>query len=435
MNDILIPYLKGAFELSYFQANLVQFAFFSAYFIGSLIYFLVSLKIGDPIQKIGYKNGIILGLIIASIGGFLFYPAAGYASFPFFLSALFVLGLGFTMLQISANPYVAILGDPATASSRLNLSQGFNSLGTTFAPLIGGYLIFSYFNDSTNTTEAVKTPYLIFAAALMLIALLIYVTKLPVVISQKKSISERSVLKFKHLNLGMIAIFMYVGGEVAIGSNLISYLSLDNIAGLDEASASTFLAFYWGGLMIGRFLGAISLSKISNPAKKYCFMFISAIVTMIILYIAINIKENDFEAINFAYFAILVVLSFLAFILGQSVSNRTLLIFSLFVIGLLLAGVFTNGKPAMWCLLGIGLFNSIMWSNIFTLAIDKLEDYTSQGSSLLVTAIIGGAVFPPLQGLLADNIGVQNSFLLPIIAYFYLAYYGWKGYKPTIINT
>jgi len=256
LNDILIPYLKQAFDLNHTKAMLVQFAFFTSYFVGSLVYFIISVLKGDPINKIGYKKGIIIGLLISGTGALLFYPAAQFQIYGFFLSALFVMGLGFTMLQIAANPYVAILGPQKSASSRLNLAQGFNSLGTTIAPVLGGYLIFTFFKDSTGS-DAVKIPYLIFAFIFFLMAIAIRFTPLPRFTNPDEVAPGFGALGYRQLVFGMIAIFMYVGGEVSIGSMLISYLKLPEIGGLNDAQASVFVAIYWGGQMIGRFLGAV----------------------------------------------------------------------------------------------------------------------------------------------------------------------------------
>lgn len=432
MNDILIPFMKNAFELTHVKAMLVQFSFFGAYFIGSVIYFIISVYKGDPINKIGYKKGIISGLLLSAIGTGLFYPASEMKAYGFFLAALFILGLGFTLLQIAANPYISILGDEKTASSRLNLAQGFNSLGTTIAPLIGGFLIFKYFATSDSSdASSVQVPYLIFTGVFILLALIISLIKLPKFCNSEEIVKGLGALKFRHLKLGMIAIFMYVGAEVSIGSILISFIGLDKISGLSENDASTFVAFYWGGLMIGRFLGAISLSSFNKQTLKYIYMAGSAIIAFFIIYISAYIKSGiSFNSVLFYTLNILV--SYLAFILGKSKANRTLFVFSLLAIAFIATTIFSEGYFAMWMILGVGIFNSIMWSNIFTLSISKLGKYTSQGSSLLIMMIVGGAILPVLQGFLADKIGIQYSFIIPLLAYVYIAYYGLKGHK--IVN-
>ena len=424
MNDVLIPHLRNIFELSYFQSMLIQTAFFGAYFTGSVIYFFISMRAGDPINKIGYKNGIIVGLLISALGSALFYPATLLHLYGFYLVALFVLGLGFTMLQIAANPYVAILGKPETASSRLNLAQGFNSLGTTIGPLIGGTLIFKYFAGNA----AVKIPYLIMAAMLILLAILIKVAKLPKFTQEEKIVKGRGALQYPHLVLGMVAIFVYVGGEVAIGSILINFFGLESIAGMDEDTASGFLSLYWGGLMIGRFSGGIYLSDISNTSKKVSYMVLAALAAFGVIYLA-NYLKTEMAITIILPLLIFIAVAFFLFILGRSLPSRTLYLFASVVIILLIITLLFSGQVAFWAVIGIGLFNSIMWSNIFTLAIDGLGEFTSQGSSLLVMAILGGAVIPPIQGLAADYMGVHASFIVPVFCYVYIFYYGMFGYK------
>ncbi|HEY5123168.1 MAG TPA: sugar MFS transporter [Ignavibacteria bacterium] len=427
LNDVLTPFLKGVFELTHFQANLVQFAFFGAYFIGSLIYFICSITIGDPISKIGYKNGIIGGLVLSAIGCFLFYPSAVYSSFGFFLGALACISFGLTILQIAANPYVALLGKPETASSRLNLAQGFNSFGHTIAPVIGGFLIFKFFLTNENPgANSVKVPYLIFGGAFLLLALFIAFAHLPAFTGSEKIESKPEALKHRNLFWGIFAVFFYVGAEVSIGSNMVAYLKLPDVAGFTDADASKYLAFYWGGAMIGRFMGSISLSE-TKGLRKYISMAGVAVVLFIVIFL---ITKIDFSLVW--YFLIFLVVNYFAFMLGKSLPARTLTIFALFVMALLILGIFTSGKIAMWSMIGIGLFNSIMWSNIFTLAIAGLKKFTSQGSSLLVMMIVGGAILPLMQGLLADAAGVHYSLFIPLLAYLYLLFYGIKGYQVKV---
>jgi len=428
MNDILIPHLKKVFELNYFQAMLVQFAFFGAYFVGSLIYFLISSFKGDPINKIGYKNGIILGIFIAAVGTLLFYPAAEFSSYTFFLLALFILGLGFTMLQIAANPYVAILGEEKTAASRLNLAQALNSVGTTIAPLVGGFLIFTYFANKSGIAEAqaVRVPYLIFTGVLIILGVLIWISRLPEF--SNKSVIEKgaAALRYPQLVFGMIAIFLYVGAEVSVGSILINFIGLPEIAGLKEDSAKEFVSFYWGGLMIGRFMGSISLSNLKKSNKLIFTLTVPFLALLIILYL----KGIDIALI----YSVFLILSLVAFFTGKSLPSRTTFIFSIFAVSLLIVSIFTNGYVSLWTVLGIGIFNSVMWSNIFTLSISGLGKHTTQGSSLLVMSILGGAVLPVIQGAAADAFGVHNSFFVPIISYLYIALYGLILYKPKSVG-
>lgn len=425
LNDILIPKLQEVFTLQHWQAMLIQTAFFGAYFIISLLYFIISVSKGDPIQRIGYKNGIIIGLVVAALGCVLFYPAANYQSYNFFLLALFVLASGITILQIAANPYVAILGPPEGAASRMNLTQALNSLGTTVAPVIGGYLIFETVQtvDTAGSADSVKMPYLALAAALVLIAVLIKVARLPYVAGEGKITPDAGALKYRHLVLGIVCIFMYVGGEVAIGSTLISFFKLPQIAGMDESSAKHYLAFYWGGAMVGRFFGAAALSGSGSKRSKFVII---AIITAVAFLAVFGLYGLNQALIILALIAV----NFGVLLLGGFSPNRTLGYFAAAVIALLLITCFATGSVAMWAVIAIGLFNSIMFPTIFTLAIDGLGIHTSQGSSLLVMAIVGGAIIPPLQGYVADvSNNLQLSFLVPLVCYIYIVYYGFLGYK------
>lgn len=425
MNDILIPKLQNVFTLQHWQAMLIQTAFFGAYFIISLIYFLFSVSKGDPIMKIGYKNGIIIGLIVAAMGCVLFYPAAGLHSYAFFLTALFVLASGITILQIAANPYVAILGPPESSSSRMNMTQALNSLGTTIAPVLGGYLIFEEVTSAAAapTADSVKIPYLGLAAALLLIAGIIRISHLPHVAGEGKIIADAGALKHKHLVLGIICIFAYVGGEVTIGSSLIGFLKLPQIAGFDETQAGYYLAFYWGGAMIGRFFGAVALAQFRNNMYKYLIMGLISIVTFLAVY---GIYDLNLALITLG----IVALNVAVFMLGRFIPHRTLGLFAATVIGLLALTVFSEGQLAMWSVIAIGLFNSIMFPTIFDLAIKGLGEHTGQASSLLVMAIVGGAIIPPLQGAFADiTHDLQLSFIVPMICYVYIAFYGFAGYR------
>ena len=375
LNDVLIPRLKAVFELSYTEAMMVQFCFFFAYFV-------VSLPAGSLVKKIGYKSGIIIGLIIAGIGCACFYPAAAFQSYNYFLAALFVLASGITLLQVAANPYVTVLGNSETASSRLTMTQAFNSLGTTIGPWIGGILILT---SATNAVEnsvtdasSVQMPYLALAGALILMAAIFAILKLPTVDIEDDSAevdpSEGSAWTYSHLVLGALAIFLYVGAEVSIGSFLINFLGEANIAGLEESDAAKYVSFYWGGAMIGRFIGAVAMQFI--PAGKAL-------------------------AFNALAASVLIALA-----------------------------VFTDGQVAMWSILFVGLFNSIMFPTIFSLGLKGLGQHTSQGSGILCLAIVGGAIVPLLQGVLADTYGVQPAFLLAIACYVYIIFYGLKGSVP-----
>ncbi|EMI57575.1 sugar MFS transporter [Rhodopirellula sallentina] len=443
MNDVLIPYLKDSFDLSYFQAGLVQFAFFGAFFFVSLVYYFVSLSSGDPINRIGYKFSIIVALLICGFGCAMFYPAAEFQAYPFFLGALFLLATGVTLLQIAANPYAAILGKPETASSRLNLAQGVNSLGTTIAPIAGGLLLYKVFAaDGEVTIDSIKIPYLIYGSLFVLLAIIVWRSHLPSFTKEDESTSSSlGALRYPHLRFGMIAIFMYVGGEVAIGSYLINFMKHEDIMGLPEATASIYLAYYWGGAMIGRLCGAISLSDIASQSKKYAAMIATAVVVFFVVYFVTAIRLDDgvftmsfMTPSQVAPFFLLIAINFAAFVLGQGNAARALWVFSFSMIVLLCIAAFTGGSLAFWAALGTGLFNSIMWSNIFTLAIKDLRQHTSQGSSLLVMMIVGGAIVPLIMGAAADRIGIQLAFAVPIVNYVYIAFYGLVGHRHVAID-
>ncbi|WP_462160213.1 sugar MFS transporter [Pseudoalteromonas sp. GB56] len=370
LNDILIPYLKGAFDLNYTQAMLVQFCFFSAYFI-------VSLPAGKLVGRVGYQKGMVIGLGIACLGCVLFYPAASNGVYALFLGALFVLASGITILQVAANPYVSALGPAETAPSRLTMTQAFNALGTTVAPFFGSILIFSEGAEVIKgDASATQIPYLMLAGGLLVLAGIFAALKLPHLSNQEVH-SEHvsgSAWQYKHLTLGALGIFLYVGAEVAIGSTLVNFFSQGNIAGMHEAEAAKYISYYWGGAMVGRFIGAAIMQKISGRTVL-AFNAISAFV-------------------------------------------------------LVLAAVFFDGHFAMWAILAVGLCNSVMFPTIFSLALNGLGKHTAQGSGILCLAIVGGAVVPLFQGMLADSIGLQWSFLLPALCYVYIAFYGIKGAQP-----
>ena len=403
--DAFVPRLKEVFELSNFQAGIVQFAFFTAYAV-------FSVPGGSLISKIGYKKGAVVGLTTMSIACLLFYPAAEFRVFGIFLIAMFVLAGGITILQVAANPYVAALGPSETAASRLNLSQALNSLGTTIAPLVSAAFILS--NSVASSEEikamtdsakeiyyageaaAVQTPFLVLAGIIILVAIAFSLAKLPKILEDDddKNGSYKIALKSRHLMLGAIGIFVYVGAEVTIGSYMVNYfLTLDIVelirnsgfmpglaellsgTGIDQATpaqlAGSFVALYWGGAMVGRFLGS-GLQLIIKPSKL-------------------------------------------------------LSIYGLINVGLLLVTMNSSGLLAVWTVLCIGLFNSIMFPTIFTLAIKKLGKHTAQGSGILCTAIVGGAFIPPLFGFFADVWTLQAAFIVPILCYLYISWYGKFG--------
>ncbi len=423
-NDILIPRFKDAFLLDYYHGMLVDLAFFGAYGIGALGYFLISMVRGDPINRIGYKNGVVLGLLVTALGCAAFYPAAVLISYRLFLLALFIIGLGLALVQIAANPYVTILGPERTASSRLNLSQAFNSFGTTIGPIIGGWLVFTVFTrPEAHGAAAVKIPYLGFAVAFVLLAVLFKFAHVPAFTNTTPIPRGLGALRYPHTVLGMVAIFMYVGGEVTIGSHIINFLGTPQVGALPREDASRYLAFYWGGLMIGRFMGAFALSDLRRPLKHALIVLVP-----VAAFVVVTALRGVGEARHYGLFLALLLI---AFFLGESSPQRMLAIFSGVIILLLLTGMRTSGLTAQWAILGVGLFCSVMWSNIFSLAIEGLGPLKSQASSLLVMAILGGAILPPLQGRVADHFNgdIQPSFLVPMIAFAYIAFYGLYGHR------
>jgi MFS transporter, FHS family, L-fucose permease len=386
LNDILVPHLKSIFELSYAKAMLIQFAFFSAYF-------LFSVPWSKIVNTIGYKTTMVVGLLTMAVGAFLFLPAASAVSYPLFLTALLVLAVGITGLQVSANPYVNLLGKPETASSRLDLTQAFNSLGTTIAPKIGGLLILSaaplaieelrqlrpqaLHAYRVQQAASVKMPYTVIGIALLLLAVLIGVSRLPKIEHETSRSGENgkdSIWKHPNLLYGAIGIFSYVGAEVSIGSFLVNYFGLPEIAGLSAKTAAGLVSFYWGGAMIGRFLGA-PLLRHFKPGYLLAICAVAA---------------------------------------GA----------------LVITSMALSGHMAMWTILAVGFFNSIMFPTIFSLGEAELGPLSGTGSGLLNMAIVGGAILPVIQGVIADHAGLHHAFVLPVICYLYILFYALKGSKP-----
>ena len=386
LNDILVPHLRSIFDLSYARVMLIQFSFFSAYF-------LFSIPWSKVVNLIGYQRTMVVGLLTMAFGAFLFLPAASAASYPLFLTALLILAAGITGLQVAANPYVTLLGKPKTASARLDLTQAFNSLGTTIAPKIGGLLILSAAPLAmeqlrqlapqalqayrVHEAASVKMPYTVIGVALVLLAVVIGTFKLPKIETAATSVGQKiddSIWKHPNLFLGAIGIFTYVGAEVSIGSFLVNYFGLPEIANLSAKTAAGFVSFYWGGAMIGRFLGAGLLRRF-RPATllALCATLAALLVT---------------------------------------------------------ASMLLGGHTAMWTILAVGFFNSIMFPTIFSLGVAELGPLTGNGSGLLNMAIVGGAILPVIQGVIADQVGLHHAFILPVLCYLYILYYGLSGSKP-----
>ena len=386
LNDILVPRLKAVFDLNYAQVMLIQFSFFSAYF-------LFSIPAAKVVDWIGYQGTMVLGLLTMAVGAFCFVPAASVPSYPLFLTALMILAAGITALQVAANPYVIALGPPKTASSRLVLTQAFNSLGTTVAPKFGGGLILSAVPVlveevaklspaalsayRAQQASSVKLPYIVIGCVLVALAFVIWISKLPKIESARHELGERvadSLLNHRNLVLGAIGIFAYVGAEVAIGSFLVNYFSQPEIAGLTEKAAAGYVSFYWGGAMVGRFIGSGLLRKIRT--------------------------------------------------------GHLLAACAACAITLVTASMLTSGSLAMWSMLAVGLFNSIMFPSIFALGVAELGPLVGDASGILNMAIVGGAVVPLAQGFIADRIGIHHAFFLPLICYAYIFYYALAGSRP-----
>ena len=387
LNDILVPHLKPIFDLTYAKIMFIQFAFFSAYFV-------FSVPLGKLVERIGYKWTMVGGLFTMGLGALLFIPAASVPSYPLFLFALIVLAGGITALQVSANPYVAVLGPARTASSRLNLAQAFNSLGTTIAPYLGGLFILSAAPKSMDEirqmpaqvlqayrlhqASSIKLPYLVLGLIAIALAATIATFKLPPIPEAERRAGDKSpqtsLWKYRHLVLGAVGIFVYVGAEVSIGSFLVNYFSQHDIGNISEKVAAGFVSLYWLGAMVGRFIGSAILQKVRT-----------------------------------------------GIVLGTAAIVACLLVAT---------SMLSTGHVAMWSIILVGLFNSVMFPSIFTLGIAELGPLTGEGSGILIMAIVGGAIIPVLVGALADRIGIHHAFLLPAICYVYIVYYGFKGSRP-----
>jgi FHS family L-fucose permease-like MFS transporter len=417
LNDLLTPILKNLFLLSYYQANFVALAFFTAYFIGGLFYFLSSLIGIKFFVHLGYKGLIVLGLILAGIGCLFFIPAALYKSYIIFLVGLFSIGFGFAFLQISINPLALISGSEQTAASRLNLAQGFNSLATALAPIVGVYVFYKLL-DVNNNHSNLKYPYIFFFLFFIAFALLIIkCLKTDEVKITSHEASKPYALNHANLIFGALAIFFYVGSEVSIGTNFISYLKSSESLSLGDNIAGKLLTFYWGGAMIGRFLGGVALSNLTKFRKLIYMIIIAVILTFLILQI------TGIKRLNLSYYVCFQALAIILFTVSNN-SRINLLLFALVnIINLVIGASIHNSWFAIWAILSMGIFNSVMFPNIFDLAIDGLGKYKEQGSSILVMMILGGAIMPIIQGHFADVSNIVSSYYVPIIGYVYIFLY------------
>ena len=436
-NDILIPVFKKAFDLSQAQSQLVSLAFYVAYTVGSLIYFMTSKLIGaDVLNRIGYKNGICLGLLISAMGSLLFYPAANTGSFGLMLSGLFIVGLGFSLQQIAANPLAIVMGDPATGAQRLTMAGGVNNFGTTIGPLLVSFAIFGSVSagGTEASIESVKTPYLVLGAAFVLVALFLKFSSVPNQIDLEgvaadeakdasKLVHDKSAFAYPQLVLGMVAIFVYVGVEVSTIANLPAYLELpaeQGGLGIATALIAPFVSLYWASLMIGRWAGAAGAFDVAKRTKW--------MLTILLPYLAFGVflAVNAFarhEISHFFMYGFVIVLMIAATFASRGNPARMLLYFAICGIAALLLGMFTTGMTSVVAFISVGLFCSTMWPCIFALAITGLGRNTNQGSSLLIMMIMGGGLVSLAQGLLADKVGVHFSFIVGVACFAYLAFY------------
>ncbi|MFT4155734.1 MFS transporter [Parafilimonas sp.] len=436
-NDILIPVFKDKLHLSQLQSQMVSFAFYVAYTVGSVIYFLISKATGgDILNRIGFRNGISLGLIISALGTLLFYPAAQSASFTIMITGLFIVGLGFSLQQTAANPLAIVMGDPKTGAQRLSLAGGINNFGTTIGPLL---VSFAIFGSATATTEAVasieslKTPYLILGAVFILVAIIFRFSSVPNKIDLDKVAEEeadnsnkvehkRSVLSYPQLIMGMIGIFVYVGVEVATASNLPAFLQKDLAISTDKIAP--FISLYWASLMIGRWtqsIGAFNLTKGTKQLLRFLMPYIAFCV-----FILVNVIASH-DVTPFYYYPFVIIAMIAGDILSKGNPARLLLIYSGFGITALLIGMLTKGMVSAYAFMSVGLFCSTLWPCIFTLAIAGLGRHTNEGASLLIMMIMGGGIVSLLQGFLADDVvGIQWSYIVGVCCFAYLAFYAIK---------
>ncbi|KGO81601.1 MFS transporter [Flavobacterium beibuense F44-8] len=429
-NDILIPVFKEAFELSQSQSQLVAVAFYVAYTIGSLIYIGISfLMKQDIVNKLGYKNSLAVGLVISALGTLLFYPAANTGSFPLMLSGLFIVGLGFSLQQTVANPLAIALGSPSTGSQRLTLAGGINNFGTTIGPLIVSFAIFgSVSSPSTEVSvESVKAPYLILGGIFLLAAILLKVSSLPNHPATEEDIVEeissagKSALKYPQLVLGMVAIFLYVGVEVATASNLPAYL--EKGMGFSTKDVAPYVSLYWASLMIGRWTGAVEVFT-QNKKMLKVLKFVAPYLAFGV-FLGVNaIAEHDLQP--FYVYAVIILVLIGADIASKGNPAKMLLLFSALGIVASIIGMSTTGMVSVYAFTSIGLFCSTLWPCIFALAINGLGKQTNQGSNYLIMMIMGGGIVSWIQGLVADATSIHTSYIVGVICFAYLVFYAWR---------
>ena len=427
-NGIFIPFCKKHFSLTQFQSQLIDLTFYGGYFIGSLLLFVYSRINGnDLLNRIGYKKGIILGLFISTIGALAIIPSVNAGSFGFILTSFFIVALGFSLQQTSAQPYAVSLGTPETGAHRLNLAGGINSLGTTLGPIIVSYLLFGQLSgDGSASITSINQLYLIVAAMFTVMMLFFYITgteHTPIEGESKEQ--EFGALKFPQLTLGMLAIFVYVGVEVSIQSNMGALLKLPEFGGYNESQLAPFISLYWGSLMIGRWTGAVSAFDLQKFTKQVLSVVVPFLAFGLILLVN---KLNGNNISNMYIYALPILAMIIINWLSSEKQALSLILFSLLGLMAMLIGIFTTGQTAMYAFISGGLACSVLWPCIFSLAISGLGKFTGQGSAFLIMMIFGGAIIPPLQGYLADlpSIGIHRSYWIAVLCFGYLVFYGKK---------
>ncbi|UDQ53977.1 sugar MFS transporter [Chryseobacterium indologenes] len=428
-NDILIPVFQKAFHLTQTESMLVQICFYVAYTVGSLIYMIISKGLQqDLINKIGYKNGLILGLLISAAGTLLFYPAANLGSFPLMISGLFIVGLGFSLQQIVANPLAIEVGPKETGSQRLTMAGGINNLGTTIGPLIVAFAIFGSASAANTeaSIESVKIPYLILGVAFVLVAIMLKFSSLPTVTPTNTEDTDdatpgehrSSAFQYPQLVMGMIAIFVYVGVEVSTASNLPAYMEKN--LGFETKDVAPYVSLYWASLMIGRWTGAVEAFDVNAGLKKI-LRFLAPYLAFGVFLLVNAIAKHDLSP--FYVYGFVIIAMIICDIMSKGNPARMLLIFSVAGIAALLIGMFTTGMVSVYAFTSVGLFCSTLWPCIFALAINGLGKHTNQGSGYLIMMIMGGGIVSLIQGYVADITNIHFSYIIGVICFAYLAFY------------
>jgi MFS transporter, FHS family, L-fucose permease len=487
-NGIFIPFCKAHFNLTQFESQLIDFTFYGGYFIGSLgLYFASQMTKVDILNKLGYKNGIVYGLIISAIGALVMVPAVNSGSFGFILGAFFVIALGFSLQQTAANPFVIALGSPETGTNRLNLAGGVNNFGTLLGPVIVSIVLFGSASKMIPATEvkitSVDNLYYILAGLYIAVAIFFWVSNLPKVTSDEKieastktnlplfiifiafclvlaagplsefthitksyfvytalaiilltliaslSASSKSnegwgAMHYPQLIYGMIAIFTYVGVEVTIQSNMGALLKTPEFGGFSAGQIAPYISLYWGSLMIGRWTGALAVFNLSKNAKTALTVIVPLFAFGVVLLVN---KLNGVDISNLYIYVCCVVVLIVGFMIGQQKPVRTLILFGILGILAMVVGLMTTGRVGLFAFISGGLCCSIMWPSIFALSIAGLGKYTSQGSAFLIMMILGGSIIPPVQGILADTSGIHLSYVVPVLCFAYLAFFAWKA--------